>query len=92
MIFVFRTVLTVVDEREEYPPRPLSAFGATMEDNDGKHFWLKCMFKNPTFCLVCGKIVSVLGIVVNYYLYFYSFYFKLKFSTILIQIFYYKTR
>ena len=29
--------------------------------NDGKHYWLKCMFKNPTFCLVCGKIVSVLG-------------------------------
>ena len=33
-----------------------------MQDyNDGKHYWLKCMFKNPTFCLVCGKIVSVLG-------------------------------
>ena len=34
----------------------------SMQDyNDGKHYWLKCMFKNPTFCLVCGKIVSVLG-------------------------------
>jgi len=51
-----------INENEELQTRPMSAMpGMNLEENDGKHYWLKCMFKNPTFCLVCGKIVSVLG-------------------------------
>ena len=51
----------MLDEREELGHRPMSPFGGIIEENDGKHDWQMCMFKDPTFCLVCGKIVSVLG-------------------------------
>lgn len=61
------TILTVITSRnqhcsecEEVDDEYIGDTG--LDDiNDGKHYWLKCMFKNPTFCLVCGKIVSVLG-------------------------------
>ena len=65
---IFRTVLPVLDEKEELsvnpnpnPIRPMSSFGGLIEENDGKHDWQMCMFKDPTFCLVCGKIISSLG-------------------------------
>ena len=64
LFFRSGTSLGGINENEELQTRPMSAMpGMNLEENDGKHYWLKCMFKNPTFCLVCGKIVSVLGIV-----------------------------
>ena len=66
MFFRSGSSLGGINENEELQTRPMSAMpGMNLEENDGKHYWLKCMFKNPTFCLVCGKIVSVLGSVPN---------------------------
>ena len=66
LFFRSGTSLGGINENEELQTRPMSAMpGMNLEENDGKHYWLKCMFKNPTFCLVCGKIVSVLGSVLT---------------------------